>query len=173
MSMLRICFLLTALVTLFCAVMVVITARLMHSAFWLIGALLGTAVSFALLESRFFVVVEVLVYIGAISILIIFAVMLTRKVMDEDQPHMNNLWGLALIPVGGILAGIIYILSRWAAFSTTVRTVPPNGENIEALGKGLVAPMGFMLPFEVSSILLLAALIGAIFVATERKGGNH
>ena len=101
MSILQIVFLVAALVTLFCAVMVVISTRMMHAAFWLVGALLGVAVLFALLESRFFAVVQVLVYIGAIAILIIFAVMLTRKIMDENQPRMNNLWGLAFIPVGG------------------------------------------------------------------------
>jgi len=173
MSILQIIFLLAALATLFCAVKVVITTRMMHSAFWLVGALLGIAVLFAMLESRFFVVVQVLVYIGAIAILIIFAVMLTRKIMDENQQRMNQLWGLAFIPAGGVLAGLIYILSRWNAFNTTARTAPVNGEDIEALGKALVSPTGFMLPFEVSSILLLAALIGAIFVSYDRKGGGR
>ena len=173
MSILQIIFLVAALVTLFCAIQVVLTTRMMHAAFWLVGTLLGVAVLFALLESRFFVVVQVLVYIGAIAILIIFAVMLTRKIMDEHQPRMNQLWGVALIPACGILAGLIYILSRWSAFSTNVRTVPVNGEDIEALGKALVSPTGYMLPFEVSSVLLLAALIGAIFVSYERKGGGR
>jgi len=173
MSILQIVFLVAALVTLFCAVMVVISTRMMHAAFWLVGALLGVAVLFALLESRFFAVVQVLVYIGAIAILIIFAVMLTRKIMDENQPRMNNLWGLAFIPVGGMLAGLIFILSRWSAFSSNVRTVPLGGEDMQALGNALVAPTGYMIPFEVSSILLLAALIGAIFVAADHTGGGR
>jgi NADH-quinone oxidoreductase subunit J len=173
MSILQIIFLITALGTLFCAYKVVMTTRMMHAAFWLVGTLMGVAVSFALLESRFFVVVQVLVYIGAIAILIIFAVMLTRKIMDENQPRMNHLWGLAFIPAGGILAGLIYILSPWTAFNTVLRSVPVKGEDIEALGKALVAPDAFMIPFEVSSILLLAALIGAIFVASDRTGGGR
>jgi NADH-quinone oxidoreductase subunit J len=173
MSVLQGIFLLTALATLFCAFQVIITTRMMHAAFWLVGALLGVAVIFALLESRFFVVVQVLVYIGAISILIIFAVMLTRKIMDEHQIRMNQHWWLAFIPAGGLLVGLIIILSRWSAFSTMIRTVPAGGEDIETLGNALVAPLGFMLPFEVSSVLLLAALIGAIFVASDRTGGGH
>jgi NADH-quinone oxidoreductase subunit J len=173
MSVLQIIFLLAAIITLYCAINVVITPRLMHAAFWLVGTLLGVAVLFALLESRFYVVVQVLVYIGAISIIIIFAVMLTRKVMDENEPHMNQLWGLAFIPTGGVLAGLIYILSRWSAFYSNVQSVPQGGEDIESFGKALVAPTGFMLPFEVSSVLLLAALIGAIYVAAERKGGGR
>jgi NADH:ubiquinone oxidoreductase subunit 6 (subunit J) len=173
MTILQIIFLLAALVTLICAVNVVITTHLIHSAFWLVGTLLGVAVLFALLESRFYVVVQVLVYIGAISILIIFAVMLTRRVMDEHEARMNQLWVLAFLPTGGVLAGLIYVLSRWPAFYTNIRSVPQGGEDIEALGKALVAPTGFMLPFEVSSVLLLAALIGAIYIAADRKGGGH
>ena len=164
---------LTALITLFCAAKVVTTANLMHAAFWLVGTLLGVAVLFALLESRFFVVVQVLVYIGAIAIIIIFVVMLTRKVMDVNEPRMNRRWGLAFIPTGALLGGLVYVLLHWPAFYSNVQAVPQGGEDVELLGKALVSPMGYMIPFEVSSVLLLAALIGAIFIAADRKGGGH
>ena len=72
-------FLVTAAVILVSAVMTVITRKMMHSALWFVLALLGVAVIFALLEASFFAVVQVLVYVGAIAILIIFAVMLTRR----------------------------------------------------------------------------------------------
>jgi NADH-quinone oxidoreductase subunit J len=173
MSILQIIFIIFASLTLFCAFMVVFTHRMMHVAFWFVGVLMGIAVLFALLESRFYVVVQVLVYVGAIAILIIFAVMLTRKVMDEHEARMNRVWGLAFIPAAGVLVGLIYMLTRWPALNTITRTAPQGGEDVAALGKAFVAPLEFMLPFEVASVLLLAALIGAIFVAAERKGGGH
>jgi len=55
---------------------------------------------------------------------------------------------------------------------TQTRTVPEGGEDIVQLGKALVDPDAYMIPFEVASLLLLAALIGAVFIAMERKGGN-
>ena len=173
MSVLQIVFILTSLFTLLCAVMVITARRMMHSAFWLVGALLGVAILFALLESRFFVAVQILVYIGAIAILIIFVLMLTRNVMDEQIDHLNKLWGLAIVPAIGVFGGLIVVLSRWVLFFSDTRTVAQGGEDITAIGKALVDPMGFLLPFEVASVLLLAALIGAIYVASERKGGGR
>ena len=76
-------FLVTAAVILVSAVMTVITRKMMHSALWFVLALLGVAVIFALLEASFFAVVQVLVYVGAIAILIIFAVMFTRQAMED------------------------------------------------------------------------------------------
>jgi NADH-quinone oxidoreductase subunit J len=173
MSTLQVVFIIAALLTLFSAAQVVRQRKLMHAAFWLISVLMGVAVIFVLLESRFYAVVEVLVYIGAISILIIFAVMLTRKVMDESETQMNRWWGVAFIPEIGLFLILAFVFWQWPLFNSTVRTVPSGGEDIAALGKALVAPEGFMLPFEVSSVLLVAALIGAIYLAAERKGGGR
>ncbi|MCE1254584.1 MAG: NADH-quinone oxidoreductase subunit J [Anaerolineae bacterium] len=172
MSALQIVFIIVGLFTIFAAVQVVIQRKLMHAAFWLVGTLLGVAILFATLESRFFAVVEVLVYIGAIAILVIFAVMLTRNVMDEHETQMSRGWYLGFIPAVAFVAGTTWILSQWLPFYTNTRTVPASGEDVAALGKALVSPDAFLLPFEASSVLLLAALIGAIFVAAERKSGN-
>ncbi len=91
---LQVLFLAVAAVTLFSALMVVTTRKIMHAAMWLVLTLLGVAILFALLESRFFVVVQVIVYIGAIAILIIFAVMLTRRVMQETNHRSTKTGGL-------------------------------------------------------------------------------
>ena len=88
----QIFFLIVALITLVSAVMVVTVRRMMHAALWLILSLFGVALFFAMLDSAFFAVVQLIVYIGAIAILVIFAVMLTRRVMDDqgdsDQPQL-------------------------------------------------------------------------------------
>src|SRR6185436_18234566 len=97
----QIIFLLVALFTLVSASRVVTTGNLVHAALWLISTLFGVAVIFALLNAGFLAVVQVVVYIGAIAILFIFAVMLTRKDMRDQGPQLNkNWWFGALLAVG-------------------------------------------------------------------------
>lgn len=168
----QIIFLITAAVTLLSAVMVVSSRKIMHAAFWLILTLLGVAVLFALLETRFFVVVQVIVYIGAIAILVIFAVMLTQGVMQGQKRQLNKSWWIAAIVAVAFFVIVVVMMSSWSEFSVQTRTVPQGGENIVELGKALVNPNAYMIPFEVASVLLLAALIGAVYIAMERKGGK-
>lgn len=169
----QIVFLITAVITLSAALMVVISRKIMHSALWLILTLLGVAVIFALLESRFFVVVQIIVYIGAIAILVIFAVMLTRNVMQDDKSQLTRYWWLAAPVSGFFYLFVLLTMSSWDGFMTATRSVPLGGENIVQLGQALVDPGAYMIPFEVASVLLLAALIGAVFLAMERKGGSR
>ena len=168
----QIIFLITAAITLSAAVMVVTGRKIMHSALWLILTLLGVAVLFALLETRFFVVVQVIVYIGAIAILVIFAVMLTHGVMQDEKSQLNKTWWIAALVAVFFFVIVVSMMSGWDGFMTQTRTVPEGGEDIVQLGKALVDPDAYMIPFEVASLLLLAALIGAVFIAMERKGGN-
>jgi NADH-quinone oxidoreductase subunit J len=166
----QIIFLLVAVGTLASAVMVVSVRRIMHAALWLVLALMGVAVLMALLETRFFAIIQLLVYIGAIAILIIVSVMLTRRIMEDDGPQIIRYWPVGAVAAAALLAGLVGVLSTWSRFGTSTRTVAAGGEDIRAFGLALVNPSGFMIPFEVASILLLAAMIGAIFVALERKG---
>jgi NADH-quinone oxidoreductase subunit J len=170
MTILQIILLFTAVVTLFGAIMVVSTRKLMHAALWLILVLLGVTIMFALLETRFFAIVQLVIYIGAIAILIIFAVMLTRRSMNADEPQINRNWWLGLISTVGFFISLLIVFSTWQGFGVATRTVPEGGENMVQLGTALVDPNGFALPFEVASVVLLAALIGAIYVAADRKG---
>ncbi len=173
MTAMQIVFWIVAAVTLFSAGMAVGVRRIMHAAFWLVLALFGIAVLFALLESRFFAIIQVVVYIGAIAILIIFAVMLTRKVMQDVGPQVNKGWGWALAAALGLFAGLLAMLSGWQKFNLLAAPLTGQGEDVAALGLALAAPDGYLVPFEVASVLLLAALIGALYVAAERKGGNE
>ncbi len=169
----QVVFLITAVVTLSAAILVVTSRKLMHAALWLILTLMGVAVIFALLEARFFVVVQVIVYIGAIAILVIFAVMLTRNVMQDEKMQLTKNWWVAALVSGFFSLFVLLTMNNWDRFMTTGRTVPPGGENMVQLGQALVDPSAYMIPFEVASLLLLAALIGAVFLAMERKGGNR
>ena len=169
MSVYQVVFLITAVVTLGAAVMVVSARSLVHSALWLILALFGVAVTFALLSASFFTVVQVVIYIGAISILMIFAIMLTRRVMQDTGPGVNQGWWMALLLSFLLFGGLAWMLSTWEGFGTALPALPEGVDQVKALGVALVSPNAYVLPFEVASVLLLAALIGSIVVAWEKK----
>lgn len=165
----QIIFLVVAAFTLLSAVMVVTTRNLVHAALWLVSTLFGVAVVYALLNANFIAVVQVVVYIGAIAILFIFAVMLTRKDMRDSGPQINkNWWAGALVAVL-TFAGLAFLLSGWSGFSKTAAELPAGFDAISLLGEALVSPTAYVLPFEVASVLLLAALVGAVYVAFNKK----
>ena len=172
MSVAQVIFILTAAVTLFSALMVVSVRRMMHAALWLIVTLMGVAILFVLLQAGFFAVVQVLVYIGAISILIIFAVMLTRQVMSEKVPQLNRGWVAGLAAAAGLMAILALVIRDFPASPVTSMGDTASGD-VARLGQALADPNGFAIPFEVASILLVAALIGTIYIALERKGGEQ
>jgi len=169
MSALQVVFLIIAAVTVFSGLMVVISRKMMHSALWLVLTLLGVAILFATLQAGFFAVVQILVYIGAISILIIFTLMLTRKVMDDENPQLIKGWWLAALVAGLLFALTAVFLSSWGDFNAVLSELPAGAENLAGLGAALVDPAGYLIPFEVASVLLIAALVGAIYIAVERK----
>jgi len=165
----QIVFIIVAAATLGAALMVVISRNLVHSALWLVASLFGVAIVFVLLQAGFLAVVQVVIYIGAIAVLMIFAIMLTRKIAQEQAPRFNENWlwgaGIALV----LFAALSYILFSWSGINTPLMPLNPSYDTLKALGVALVAPEGYVLAFELASVLLLAALVGAIVVAWERK----
>jgi len=169
MTPLQIVFIITAATTLGAAVMVVTARNLVHAALWLVVSLFGVAVMFVLLNAGFLAVAQVIIYIGAIAILMIFAIMLTRRVYSESSPQVNRNWGLAAILSLALFAGLAWMLGAWSGFSTALPEMSPRADPLRELGLALVSPDFYVIPFEVASVLLLAALVGAIMVAWERK----
>jgi len=165
-------FVIIAAITLSSALMAVTSRHLMHAALWLVVALLGVAVLFAMLEAGFFAVVQVLIYVGAIAILIIFAIMLTRKVMEDTGPQVVKGWWAAALAAAVLLTGLILVFSNWN-HTGDLAGASPDGQLIAMLGTDLVNPLRFAVPFEVASVLLIAALVGAIYIASDRKGGQR
>lgn len=165
----QIIFLLVALFTLGSGFMVVTTSNLVHAALWLVSTLFGVAVTYALLNATFLAVVQVVVYIGAIAILFIFAVMLTRKDMRDQGPQMNRNWWFGALIAVLVFAGLFFLLQGWSGLSTTAADIPAGFDSISELGNALVSPDAYVLPFEVASVLLVAALVGAVYVAFNRK----
>ena len=165
----QIIFLIVAAVTLFSGLMVVTTKNLVHAALWLVATLFGVAMVFALLNAGFIAVVQVVVYIGAIAILFIFAIMLTRKDQRDQGAQVNrNWWAGALVAVSAF-AGLAFLLQSWSGFSKTAADIPSGFDAISQLGDALTSPAGYVLPFEVASVLLLAALVGAVYLAFNKK----
>jgi NADH-quinone oxidoreductase subunit J len=165
----QIIFLIVAGYTLGSAVMVVSTRNLIHAALWLVSTLFGVAVVYALLNANFIAVVQVVVYIGAIAILFIFAVMLTRKDMRDTGPQMNRNWWAGALMAVLAFGGLVTLLSQWSGFARTADALPEGFDSVGLLGEALVSPDAYVLPFEVASVLLLAALVGAVYVAFNRK----
>ena len=165
----QIIFLFVALFTLGSGFMVVSTRNLVHAALWLVSTLFGVAVTYALLNATFLAVVQVVVYIGAIAILFIFAVMLTRKDMRDQGPQMNRNWWLGALIAVVVFVGLFFLLQGWSGLATTAPDIPAGFDSISELGNALVSPDAYVLPFEVASVLLVAALVGAVYVAFNRK----
>ncbi|NJD01669.1 MAG: NADH-quinone oxidoreductase subunit J [Ruminiclostridium sp.] len=145
------------------AIGVVHFKNIVHSALMLILTFVGVAVVFILLEAEFLAFVQILVYAGAISILIVFAVMLTRRIdMNESNPF-NKLRWISLIFCLGFFGLIVRIVltSRISYEKLAVQ------DTMGAIADGLFG--NYMIPFEVAAILLLIAIAGAIILTKGVK----
>ncbi|GAB4324863.1 MAG: NADH-quinone oxidoreductase subunit J [Candidatus Zixiibacteriota bacterium] len=142
------------------AIFVVSSKNIFHSAIFLILALFGVAGIFVLLHAHFLAAAQVLIYVGAIAVLMIFAVMLTSRIADKALRHTNEQVGIGLAVSAGLLAVILYSLYHTPFTESAAPVAEGAGKT---LGKLLLTE--FVLPFEVVSVLLLAALIGAIIIA--------
>ncbi len=172
MTGIQIFFLIVGLVILGSSLMVVTTRNLIHAALWLIVTLFGVAVLYAILNASFLAVVQVVVYIGAIAILFIFAVMLTRKDLLDHGPQLNGGWWLNAIIALLTFGGLFWMLQSWSGFSKTAADIPSGFDPVGQLGNALISPNAFVLPFEVASVLLLAALVGAVYIAFNPHSGD-
>ena len=169
MTPLQIIFLLVASLVLGSGLQVVTARNLVHSALWLVVSLFGVAIVFVLLNAGFLAVAQVVIYIGAIAILFIFAVMLTRRVMQDTGTQTNENWALATIATGVLFIGLIAMLRAWPGFFGASPSPLTGGDPVTDLGISLVSPNAYLIPLEVASVLLLAALIGAIVIAREKN----
>lgn len=169
MTALQIVFLVTAVVTLGSALMVVTSRHLIHAALWLIVSLFGVAVVYVMLNAGFLAVAQVVIYIGAIAILVIFAVMMTRTLVEDFTKQLNTQWWLAGLVALALFAGLAWMLGTWEGFSTPLPAMAEGADPLRQLGVALVSPNAYVLPFELASVLLLGALIGALMIARERR----
>ncbi len=169
MTAMQVLFLIFAAIILGSAFMVVTTKKMIHAAFWLILTLFGVAALYAVLNAGFMAMVQIVVYVGAIAILFIFAVMLTRKDLRDSAKPLNKNWASAALLSALVFGALVVLLNNWTGFRKMAPALPAELDTITQLGTALVSPNAYLLPFEVASVLLLAALIGAVYVANEAK----
>ncbi len=158
-------FLLTAVVMLVAALIAVLKDNLVHAAMGLVVTLFGTAVLFVLMEAYFLAVAQVVIYVGAIAILIVFSIMLTRRVGAAWGAQTNPTWPFALLVAGLLTVLVMRMVRAWAPDQVLPAAAAVPADMTARLGAALVDPNGYVVPFEVASVLLLAALIGAVYVA--------
>jgi NAD(P)H-quinone oxidoreductase subunit 6 len=158
----QICFLVLAATTVVGSLGVVLLPNIVYSAFLLGGVFLSVAGLYLLLNASFVAAAQILVYVGAVNVLILFAIMLVNK--QETLAAIPGLLVRRLLS-GAVCAGLFVLLLR-VAFTTTWALPGPTPVGEEAtirIGEHLFTD--YLLPFELASVLLLMAMIGAIVLA--------
>lgn len=157
---------LAASVVLFSSLGVVLTRNIVHAAIFLLVALIGVSAVFLVQLAEFLALVQILIYAGAVIIVLMFAIMLTR---ETEQAAISNNPGQWIL---GSVCALLFAGFCFAIFSTewlvTDYVVHEAGRFI-ALGKALFSE--FLVPFEIASLVLLVALIGAVILTKEGREG--
>lgn len=154
------------------SLLAVTSRKILRAAVYLLFALGGTAGIYFMVDYFFLAAVQLIVYAGGIVVLIIFSILLTSHIAEKMQ--QSEAWKIILtaaVSLGGV-ALCLYVITNHT-FITQSNTgvkadMPTIGEKLLGYGNG-----GYVLPFEVISILLLAAMIGAIVVAKRNKPENN
>jgi NADH-quinone oxidoreductase subunit J len=161
-------FYLLAALTLVSAAMAVGTRRIFRSAVYLLSSLIGIAGLYFWMRFEFAAAVQIVVYAGGIAVLIIFSVFLTQRAGD-DMPTPPILRTIAA--AGAALLGMGLVMLQLVAPPFPTPAVAEVDRSVSAIGRRMLATGddGFALPFEVVSLLLLAAMIGCIVIAMRAK----
>jgi len=160
-------FYLLAALTIGSAMVVVFSRNIVYSAFSLLGTFMGVAGLYALLAADFVAVIQILVYVGGILVLIIFAVMLTHRIEDVavSNRSVGRLPAAIVIGAVGALMGTGIMTARWALNPNPQAEPTTYGIGDAFLGQ-------YILPFELASVVLLVVLIGAIVVSRKEIRGE-
>ena len=151
-----------ALLMIVSALKVVTTKNIVHAALWLVLVLAGVAAQFLLLGAEFIGVTQILVYIGAVIVLLLFGVMLTKaSIGDEENINMPN----RVIPV--IIATLMFAVMSYSIIDSFRGEKLPTETVTNAATVSDSIFSDFIIPFEAVSVLLLAALIGAVVIARK------
>ncbi|MBI4246646.1 MAG: NADH-quinone oxidoreductase subunit J [Candidatus Rokubacteria bacterium] len=138
---------------------VVLTPNLFHAVLYLAAALVATGVVFLLLDSPFLFAVQLLLYAGGVVTVLVFAIMLTERLVGERITQTNRWIANGAIVAAAVFVGVAGFLVRAAP-----RAAPPAaGDRTADLARAIVGP--FAVPFELLGVLLVAALLGAIYFA--------
>ena len=149
------------------ALYVVLGKNLVHSAFALIAAFFGVAIFYVYLGADFLAGAQVLIYVGGILTLLLFGVMLTNRIYN-----LNIRSGAIQVVPGALSAGLVFALLVWIIQSVDWGAMDAGdpGPTSESIGRLLVGD--YLLPFEIASVLLLIALMGAAMLVRRRRGSS-
>ena len=160
-------FLFSAIIVVF-SILTVTSRRILRAATFLLFVLVSTAGLYFMLKFTFLAAIQLTLYAGGIVVLIIFSILLTSQIGAKlEFPRLSKrIWALLAAASGAILC-IITILNH----NFPVPPVPKEGTHVVDIGNSLISTgkYGYALPFEVISVLLLAAMIGSIVIAKKRK----
>jgi NADH-quinone oxidoreductase subunit J len=165
MQLFDVVFYVFALITIVSAFIVVFSKNIIYSAFSLLFTFFGVAGLYVLLHADFLAVTQILIYVGGILVLLLFGVMLTNKVISVDikTGTVQTIPALVIVAViAGSLAGLAY--SMWKGAGTPGTTVESTTKSL-----GDLLMTAYMLPFEIASVILLVALVGAAMTARRQR----
>jgi NADH-quinone oxidoreductase subunit J len=161
-------FIVLAAVTLGSGLMTVTVRNIFHAALWLALCFAGVAGIFALLQAEFLFAVQLLIYVGAIAVLILFAVMLSRELLGETIPATHTKTQILGAIILSIALFLIGLQSLWPLAVNKTQPITPTGVDMTGeIGRSFLTY--HLLPFEIASVVLLIALAGAVYLA---KPGN-
>lgn len=151
-----------AILTVVSAAGVAFSSNIMYSAFALMGAFLGVAALYVFLAADFVAAAQVLVYIGGILVLILFAVMLTHRIGDVEISNrtVGRFPALVMVGVVGAVMAAAVLRTEWPVAGSL-----PDAPSTWAIGNGFLGT--YVLPFEIASFVLLAALVGAVVLSRK------
>lgn len=153
------------------AVATVAVKNMLHSALFLIATFFSTAVLYLTMQAEFIAIAQVLVYIGGVVILVLFTVLLTSQLGEAAFISSGLRKYMAALIAGGFLVLILSLLNAATGLGVSAPLALANYANLEVIGERLLRAdaQGFILPFEIISLLLLTAMIGAIVIARREK----
>ncbi|MDG2025742.1 MAG: NADH-quinone oxidoreductase subunit J [Acidimicrobiales bacterium] len=151
-----------AAVMIVAALRVVTTKNVVHAALWLVVVLAGVAIQFIFLGSEFVAVTQILVYIGAVVVLFLFGVMLTRASMGDDESVGEEKRTMAALV--GVMLAVVMAVALVDTYGDD-QLIIDEPQRVDEVSDAIFSQ--YIVPFEAVSVLLLAALIGAIVVARK------
>lgn len=166
----QLAFIAIAAMTVTSAIMVVTLPNILRSALFLAFTFLGVAGLYVLANAEFLAAMQVLIYVGAITVLIMFALVLTQQLMGAKIKQSSRGWFLAA-PAAALMFAFLAksFIEPFKATGGMVASVPAPADagTLISIAQLLLQP--YVLPFELASLILLAALVGAIVIAKEEK----
>ncbi len=162
MNFYDIVFYLFAALTIASAGVLVFSRNVVYSAVGLLFALSGVAGLYVLLAADFVAIVQILIYVGGILVLLLFGVMLSQKGMRVDIGTGAKQLGPAMIVVAGVLVVLFRMIMKTPWALQSVSEFEPTTNKI-----GVLMMTDYLIPFEIASVLLLGALVGAAFIARK------